>query len=380
MRAPAAPGAEKSGHHFAGVRVIAERGAPIQRALGVSAPSTATPAGAVGTNLGIPQTVISVALGAVKPLPRARTATADVTAATIRDEARKKSPVLATINGMAHGEQLISRGAAWNKFYDAGHLIGDQLIGKSLDSFVLGNLAPQASGFNTGPYVKFENNVREAVEAAELAGENPKVKLAATVAYGADLTTTGAELNDRGIIDAVPVGDGKQKYAIGTKTVPTSTYTRKFRVPRRIPESWNIEATGLGIDTGRVAPTPTRNDERLGVRARAGSPYKWAATANVNSASLKVNQFATRTRPEDILSLVASRFPQFDTPAAIIKQLELLLPNFSPVRPKGPARLPPSSSPDRARRTLMFSPVRQSQPTSPNAPVTSTPSLAQHKK
>lgn len=156
-------------------------------------------------------------------VPRPSMATARVTADTLRADDRGDSDTLNRVTEFARAEQQLLQGSQLKKAFDAGHLIGDQLIGGAEDTFVFDNLAPQVTANNTGEYLQAEDSVRKAAEAGYT------VDLKASLAYGAAYTVK----IDHALAGKILNPEGVQRLG-GTEP--------KATIERRTPKRWTLQA------------------------------------------------------------------------------------------------------------------------------------------
>lgn len=157
----------------------------------------------------------------------------EIDSTSIRTDERSKSSVLSKVTGMARNEEYLLLGSDLKGFYQAGHLIGDQLIGEVEDSFELFNLAPQVAEFNSPVYLNLMENVIRAAAA------NNKVMLKVELGYPSgdnNINLTVSDLLNRGVID--------QESSFGNDVKIKNGKTAKLddivSIPRRIPNRWRM--------------------------------------------------------------------------------------------------------------------------------------------
>ncbi len=226
-------------------------------------------------------------------VPRPRKVEAEVDSGTLRKDERAKDGILSKVTAMARAEQRILQGTDMQKFYDAGHLVGDQLVGRKIDSFEYWNLAPQISSFNTPAYSGVEGEIRTLAEAK-----------GATVAMEVDLGYP----NDY----SVPVGHLKKR-GIVPSTVQAPD-TKAVQIHRRIPNKWGLRAHVVG-KTG-VAQTPTVSGPAALTSPTLGQAFKMAharaleQTGGAMGHEVSGEQWAPSEEIQsgDILSILAKTF------------------------------------------------------------------------
>ncbi|MBD2505295.1 eCIS core domain-containing protein [Anabaena azotica] len=246
---------------------------------------------------------------------RPKSITALVDARSIREGEREKATELSVVTAMARAEQYLLQGVDLQKFYDAGHLIGDQLIAGTTNSFQYYNLAPQVSQFNTPVYSATENQIKETARS----GSEVCVKVDLT--YPSDYQLTIADLVKR------PVISNKPKYdAIYLNTAIT--------IPRRIPTKWHMTAW----TTGTMAPTTRQHGT---MSPTLGQPFgveiqdavvPVTQVQQVGGPSMRVNfnerqligvqwSPSSSVSKEDIISLLVKTFPDVGEPKQIAEKL-----------------------------------------------------------
>lgn len=186
-----------------------------------------TPAGVISAEVGVNLKDIDLPNKQAKTkgsngIIRAAGATATVTKDTLRDEERSDG-IPAYITGMARAEQQVLNGISTDKYFDAGHLIADYLIGGKENSFVDFNLAPQNAQFNQQAYRTLEEKIHR------WATWGNTVELTATLTYGTNYKVSIQQLIDHKVIKE---GD-----------LPQNTDKKKeLDIPRRTPEKWSLKA------------------------------------------------------------------------------------------------------------------------------------------
>jgi hypothetical protein len=158
---PAAPPAQPTAPH---VRTDRTDATSIQRSLTrTSAETKPTPAGAIKAATGVSAADQNLpGTKTVSDVDRPVVVSAEIEKKTLRDKERAKDAVLTAVTSMARAEEKILQGADLKKFYDGGHLVGDQLVaGDKTDSFTYWNVAPQISVFNTPAYAGVEDDVKK---------------------------------------------------------------------------------------------------------------------------------------------------------------------------------------------------------------------------
>jgi len=294
------------------VRVV-PTGVAVQRKITESvAPELSTPAqvikDGVGTNIGA-QNLPGTAGGGT--IGRPTKIVAEISKKTIRKDERQKSSVLAKITSLARAEQMLLQGADMKKFFDAGHLVGDQLIGTSepSGSFEPKNLAPQVSAFNTPNYSAVEGDIRMAAAAGA------KIRMEVALTYPGDYTLSTTDLVKRGVITAGP------------------TTPKNLTFARRIPVTWSMHA----ISEAKPKSKATRTDPAQ-AEPRLGSPYvfhtqlykakypdratplllvdkdTWRVTARQWSPTSGMSR-------EDAISVLANTFPDLGSPLEVAQKL-----------------------------------------------------------
>ncbi|NUT54275.1 MAG: DUF4157 domain-containing protein [Saccharothrix sp.] len=248
-----------------------------------------------------------------KPLgsvDRAREVEAVVDQTTVPGTLRRPSSKLAVVTSLARTEQMLLQGADIKKFYDAGHLIADQLVGGGANSFEYWNLAPQVSEFNTPAYSRVENGIRDSI-----ARSSDRVGIRVELEYPPDYTVTTADLERRGVI---PPGQDPAK---------------SLTVARRIPRLWTLTATSLrptsdpwsvrlpgDPDVPHLGQPFTMNEtEYVAPIPVAGATLD----ANLRMRHLIARQWvpSTDVRPEDVIGLLSKTFPDLGTPGDIVRRI-----------------------------------------------------------
>jgi hypothetical protein len=242
---------------------------------------------------------------------RPRAVEAVIDKKSLRKKERKKDSKLAVVTSLARAEQMMLQGADIRKFYDAGHLVADQLVGEAANSFEFWNLAPQVSEFNTPAYAGVEEEIRASLSAAR-----DKIMIRVQLEYPADYSMNAAELVRRRII---PPG--------------THYPTRAITVARRIPNLWTLTAQSL---TPTSAPGAVRVPDDPAAPT-LGAPYDMKVTEYVApvpfagptlKANLKMRHLLARqwtpspsVRIEDAISLLVKTFPDLGNQADIVRKL-----------------------------------------------------------
>lgn len=184
---------------------------------------------------------------------------------------------LSKITGMARDEAFILLGVDPQKFYDAGHLVGDQLLKKlgPKYSFVPKNLAPQTSAFNSPAYA---NIMEEPIKAAAEAGKTIDMQVA--LEYPKSYTVPLSTILNRGVVE-------DEKYTIDETTGTAKIGDRVLKLdtpltfPRRIPKKWSLTAAvKSGADT---LPAFTQSKADKSVRRLVDAP-----DLDVKNLSLKI--------------------------------------------------------------------------------------------
>lgn len=301
---------------------------------------------------------------------RAREVKATITNATLRTADRKKSGNLATVTAMARAEEMILQGADMKGFYDAGHLVADQLIdGDGTDSFVFWNLAPQAMELNAPTYAQIlEEEIRNAVQdqgasvPTTVAGGPPTKKRKGGASASGPTTPSDAEVELTVEVDypdsgeyEVTVKDLVRRGVISQK--PGMDLNKKITFPRRIPNKWKATA-----QVKSILPLPATQPEFPEIKKKAdkgelaeyyvdnlarenptvGTPFFFTVNnaakgpdATTKQEMLKIDAAQTRmfearqwtpaaggVREEDVISHMAKTFPDFATKDEIIDKLK----------------------------------------------------------
>lgn len=297
-----------------------------------------TPAGAISKALKLP--VNQMTLPGSQPandLPRAKKVEAIVDSSTLRDKERGKSGNLSKTTTMARGEQFILQGADVKKFYDAGHLVADQLAGGTYDTFEMWNLAPQASDFNAPTYAQIMEEEIKGVAKKE------EVKLTVETGYpnGGSYNVKVSDVIGQGILPAKELNSTNVQ--IGSKSFNKTVLDKVINIPRRIPDTWKMTAQ---VNSGKTLPATQKPAGRgeLGENFTSdlssatptiGTPFHFNVSSTVKDQNLlKLTQSQTRVfearqwtpalagvRKEDIVSLVATTFPALKNKADIINSL-----------------------------------------------------------
>lgn len=206
-----------------------------------TSPSEATPLSVITAKTGVNAGDVNLPyiIGIASNEEKAVSITADIDSTSVSDAERKdKKSALSKITGMARDEEFILLGADLQKFYDAGHLIGDQLL-KGLGeqySFEPKNLAPQASNFNAPVYSNvMENPIKQNAENGKTI--HMKVDLEYPDPYKVPFST----IIDRGIVEESSRDNenGTVDVKGGNKNIKL---TDELTFPRRIPKRWKMSA------------------------------------------------------------------------------------------------------------------------------------------
>ncbi len=280
----------------------------------IKAPALPTPAEAIkrATGIGLNQQLLpGTSARRLGEIQRPESVTATVTKGSIRTDAREKASELSVVTAMARAEQFLLQGVDLQKFYDAGHLIGDQLIGKTINSFEYFNLAPQVSQFNTPVYSATETDIRDVAQTHK---EGVEVKV--DLSYLPDYTVKVADLVRR------PVIPQNSSY---TQTDLQKTVT----IARRIPIQWHFHAKTSGTIASTTATHGTAKPtlgQPFGVQIQdqvTSIPTGSLATVNLSERVLIGVQWSpdTSVSTEDIIGLLVKTFPDVGEPNDIAKRL-----------------------------------------------------------
>lgn len=211
-------------------------------------------------------------------MERATQISAEIDNTTVSSAKREDDKnVLSKITGMARDEAFILLGVDPQKFYDAGHLVGDQLL-KNLGakySFVPKNLAPQTSAFNSPAYA---NIMEEPIKAAAEAGKT--IDMQVGLEYPKSYTVPLSTILNRGVVedDKYTIDETAGTAKIGDKVLKLDTL---LTFPRRIPKKWSLTAAvKSGTDT---LPAFTQNKTDKSVRRLVNGP-----DLDVKNLSLKI--------------------------------------------------------------------------------------------
>ncbi|WP_238937393.1 eCIS core domain-containing protein [Pseudoalteromonas sp. S16_S37] len=147
---------------------------------------------------------------------------------------RDPNSLTAIIGNLGNEELLIAHGAR-GQLYEGGHLIGDQLLPTTIDSFTEWNLAPQNADFNAPIY-------EQIVEAEIAAGsvntfgqrnKNDAITLTVTLSYQSDnVTVTADDLVTRGVV---------RQADMDAEVDPMDQTTTNITFPRRVPSKWELK-------------------------------------------------------------------------------------------------------------------------------------------
>lgn len=228
---------------------------------------------------------------------------------TVRTDARDDDGILSKVTAMARAEQRILQGTDMQKFYDAGHLVADQLVaGDKTDSFVYWNLAPQISSFNTPAYSGIEDKVRALAE-------SNTVRMEVELQYPPDYAVTVGHLKQRGIV--------------ATSNSPDNAAVNFYR---RIPNKWTMHALVVGAQGTQTNASYPRIGSQKG--PSLGNPFFMESAAvgaqqspmhkpELIGYAVSGEQWApsTEVEREDILSLLASKFQDLGTPEQIASRI-----------------------------------------------------------
>ncbi|WP_264537886.1 DUF4157 domain-containing protein [Flavobacterium sp. N1736] len=306
----------------------------------VSGVSEKTPVGAITDVLKVAGKELN--LPGVQPVGnqfKAVEAQAEVKKNTLRATERKKNGNLSKITSMARAEQLLLQGADIKKFYDAGHLVADQLVGGKDDSFEMWNLAPQIAEFNAPAYAQtMEEETKKVAQAGGTVTVNVKV--------GYDSPTypvTVKHILDQEIISGTPIGTTHIK--IGSKIHLIAILNEVINIPRRIPVTWNMKATsqgGAGFPKATIPSGPGEAANRVidpatidTITPNIGNKFAFGISDSSNDTkNLTLNPNKERTlvakqwapslhgiQTEDVVSWISSTFPELGNADAIIVAL-----------------------------------------------------------
>jgi hypothetical protein len=266
-------------------------------------------------------------------------AQAEVKKDTLRAEERKKNGNLSKITSMARAEQLLLQGADIKKFYDAGHLVADQLVGGKDNSFEMWNLAPQIAEFNSPAYAQTMEE-----EAKKVAQAGGTVKVNVKVGYDSPTyQVTVRKILEQEIISSTPIGTTHVK--IGSKLHPVAILDKIINIPRRIPVTWNMKAVPQGgasfpqviipSSPGEAANKAVNPATLNGITPNIGTKFAFGISDSSNdNKNLTLNPNIERTliakqwapslhgiQNEDVVSLISSTFPELGNADAIMVAL-----------------------------------------------------------
>ncbi|GAA3404254.1 DNA/RNA non-specific endonuclease [Paenibacillus hodogayensis] len=315
----------------------------IQRKLtNISSDTLESPAGAIRSALGnLP--VSKMLLPGSQPAEdqeRPKKVEAEITKKTLRDSDRKNSGNLSKVTTMARAEQVLLQGADVKKFYDAGHLVADQLVGGTDDSFTMWNLAPQASEFNAPAYAQV---MEEEVKKAAKGGRTVKVEVEVDYPDGGSYDVRIGDLLKRNIVPWEKFGTDHVR--IGSKLFPNTKLDEAISIPRRIPTDWKMDATVVSGKPLPAAEKPASSGENAAksvppsvwgsANPTIGEPYAFSVSDSARTHDkLVMDQTGKRTliakqwapsvggaRAEDVASLVSHTFPDLGSNDEIIAKL-----------------------------------------------------------
>lgn len=295
----------------------------IQRALQVTADTLPTPAGQVKRLTGASNMKKDLSLpgGRVEDTDRPVEVKTTVTSATLRPGEREKASILSAVTGMARDEQKILKGVATNKYFDAGHLIADELVAGDPTvgedgSFTFGNLAPQQSTFNQVSYRVFEGKIRRWAEWGNT------VEVTTTLTYEGDYTVTNQELTDNGVVK---------------NPIPNNNLANATTIPRRVPQTWKIHARIVGYKRGpksSITEGQTRNKYQQGLNygdplpgsaVPAGTGHKF----KLGKESLKSGTGQPLSKPTDNAAIAQGKDPANNTDS-VVKEKEMVGKQWTP--------------------------------------------------
>lgn len=167
--------------------------------------------------------------GPVGDIERPEELTAKIDKDTLREDPRPPQTLLSNVTGMARDEQAILKGSSTDGYYDGGHLIADELIGKEINSFTYSNVASQHKKFNQDSYRVFENKVKRWAQWGNT------VTLTAKLQYEDPYEVTAGSLIDSGLIKESELN------GMVSSTVKANKNT-KIKIARRVPQSWSLSA------------------------------------------------------------------------------------------------------------------------------------------
>ncbi len=315
----------------------------IQRFSNLKGEKAKTPAGAIKDELGISGKDINLPGNQpVGDLERAEQVEATITKDTLRKDDRKKDGNLSKVTSMARAEEFLLQGADIKKFYDAGHLIADQLLDgkKEYNSFEIWNLAPQVAEFNAPAYAR---TMEEPIKKMALAGE--QIKVVVTVGYDVDnYKVPVEELIKLKVLtlDGLDIKKGKEiEDAIANR--------EEIVIPRRIPNSWDMSAkieeqkgkkskpfperdipSGKGEAASKAVKdsskkTPTIGDPYFFNISHSKNEDEKLTLGKANKRKLTAKQWAPNTEGVselDIASLLSTTFPELGKTDEIAKKIK----------------------------------------------------------
>ncbi|GGY13914.1 hypothetical protein [Paludibacterium paludis] len=202
-----------------------------------------------------------------------KNASAEISAATIAPKQIERDSAPAGYSKIAANEIYLLTGIPPNMqpvTFDAGHLIGDQLIGGLFNSNKEGNITPQITKFNTPAYVNaLENPIKNAVDpnpekhnktnSTEVKNKENHVRIEYKVdlEYDSDFIIPTKKLVYAKIIKG-DIDETANKITINKKTFPIN---HEVKFNRSIPSKWSASAksadkkTPIHIKTTREAKT-----------------------------------------------------------------------------------------------------------------------------
>lgn len=147
---------------------------------------------------------------------------------------RLPNNLTAIIGNLGNEELLIAHGDR-RQLYEGGHLIGDQLLPDTMDSFEAWNLAPQNADFNAPIY---EQIVESEIAAGSIdkhgqRDKNEAITLSVTLDYESDnVTVTAGDLVTRGVV---------RQADMDAEIAPVDQGTTNITFPRRVPSKWQVK-------------------------------------------------------------------------------------------------------------------------------------------
>lgn len=190
---------------------------------------------------------------------RARKVVAEIDKDTLRP-GKREGKVPPVITGMARAEQKILNGSVLDKYFDAGHLIADELIGNAEDSFDAFNLAPQNSVFNEESYRVFENKVKRWAEAGNT------IKLTAELNYGSD--TYNVSIQD--LINNKVITQELLDKQNTRKSKPKINLGDQLTIYRRVPQTWKLKSSIADYKKPNTTTPPSEKRQNYGLLSHGG--------------------------------------------------------------------------------------------------------------